>query len=130
MRAPLERCGAIIARSRPVTAGDGHRQSSELVRWDQAHPVPGTSLTDPRQALAGLTAAAARAAVVAPERELRRWFSWPWYWTDGLLDGLLRLAGCAKPMATSPRQRDRPGQPSRPPAHTPVSESRAEPHAA
>jgi hypothetical protein len=28
--------------------------------------------------------------VVAPERELRRWFSWQWYWTDGLIDGLLR----------------------------------------
>jgi hypothetical protein len=27
--------------------------------------------------------------VVAPERELRRWFSWPWYWTDGLIDGLV-----------------------------------------
>jgi hypothetical protein len=28
--------------------------------------------------------------VVAPERELRRWFSWQWHWTDGLIDGLLR----------------------------------------
>ena len=90
LRAPLERCGAILARSLQVTAGAGHQHASELIRWDQAHPVPGTSRTDPHQALAGLIAAAVRAAVVAPERELRRWFSWQWYWTDGLIDGLLR----------------------------------------
>jgi hypothetical protein len=89
LRAPLERCGAIIARSRQVTAGGGHQHSSELIRWDQACPAPAAGLTDPRQALAGLIAAAVRAAVVAPERELRRWFSWPWYWTDGLIDGLV-----------------------------------------
>jgi len=89
LRAPLERCGAIIARSLQVTAGEGHQHASELIRWDQAHPIPSASLTDPRQALADLIAAAVRAAVVAPERELRRWFSWQWYWTDGLVDGLV-----------------------------------------
>ena len=89
LRAPLERCGAILARSLQVTAGKGHLHSSELIRWDQAHPVPGTSRTDPHQALAGLIAAAVRAAVVAPEREVRRWFSWQWYWTDGLIDDLV-----------------------------------------
>jgi hypothetical protein len=89
LRSPLERWGAIITRSLQVTAGEGHQHSSELIRWDQARPVPSASLTDPRQALAGLIAAAVRAAVVAPERELRRWFSWQWYWTDGLIDGLL-----------------------------------------
>jgi hypothetical protein len=31
-----------------------------------------------------------RAAVVAPEAELRRWFSWQWYWTDTLIDDLIR----------------------------------------
>jgi len=89
LRAPLERCGAILARSLQVTAGEGHQRSSELIRWDQAHPAPGGSDADPHQALAGLIAAAVHAAVVAPERELRRWFSWQWYWTDGLIDGLL-----------------------------------------
>ncbi len=29
------------------------------------------------------------AAVVAPEAELRRWFSWPWYWSETLIDGLV-----------------------------------------
>jgi hypothetical protein len=28
--------------------------------------------------------------VVAPERELGRWFSWRWYWDDGLLEELVR----------------------------------------
>src|SRR5436190_1485550 len=66
LRAPRERCGAVIARSRQVTAGEGHQHASELIRWDQARPAPGASRTDPRQALAGLTAAAVRAAVLAP----------------------------------------------------------------
>jgi hypothetical protein len=26
---------------------------------------------------------------VAPERELPRWFSWRWYWDDGLVDELV-----------------------------------------
>jgi hypothetical protein len=29
--------------------------------------------------------------VVAPERELRRWFSWQWYWADSLIDDLVRV---------------------------------------
>jgi hypothetical protein len=88
LRAPLERCGAILARSLQVTAGEGHQHSSELIRWDQAHPVPSGRHADPHEALSELVAAGVRAAVVAPEREVRRWFSWHWYWTDGLIDGL------------------------------------------
>jgi hypothetical protein len=90
LRAPLERCGAIIARSELVTAGEGHRHSSELARWDQAYPGPGVQDTDPGRALRDLIAAGVRASVVAPEAELRRWFSWPWYWTDTLVDDLVR----------------------------------------
>ena len=89
LRAPLERCGAIIARSLQVTTGAGHLHSSELIRWDQAHPAPSRSLTDPRWILGDLIAAGVRAAVVVPERELRRWFSWQWHWTDGLIDNLV-----------------------------------------
>jgi hypothetical protein len=88
LRAPLQRCGAIIARSLEATAGGGHTHASELIRWDQAHTAQGGGPTDPRRALADLIAAGVRAAVVAPERELRRWFSWQWYWTGGLVDSL------------------------------------------
>src|SRR6266700_6673649 len=90
LRAPLERCGAIVARSLQMTAGDEHLHSSELARWDQVHPGSGGTAADPRRALADLIGAGVRAAVVAPERELRRWFSWQWYWTDTLVDDLVR----------------------------------------
>jgi hypothetical protein len=89
LRAPLERCGAIVSRSLHVTSGEGHRHSSELARWDQAyHGSDGTG-QDPVAALTDLIAAAVRAAVLAPETELRRWFSWQWYWSDSLVDDLI-----------------------------------------
>jgi hypothetical protein len=97
LRAPLERCGAIVSRSLHVTAGEGHQHASELVRWcagalarwDQAYQGSGTG-EDPVAALRDLIGAAVRAAVLAPETELRRWFSWQWYWTDSLVDDLIR----------------------------------------
>jgi hypothetical protein len=90
LRAPLQRCGAIISRSLQVTAGEGHLHSSELVRWDQAYRGTGGADANPSQALKDLLAAGVRASVVAPELELRRWFSWQWYWTDTLVDDLIR----------------------------------------
>lgn len=90
LRAPLERCGAIVSRSLQVTAGAGQQHASELARWDQAYPGTGATAADPRRALQDLIAAGVRAAVVAPEGELRRWFSWQWYWTDTLVDDLIR----------------------------------------
>ena len=95
LRAPLERCGAIVSRSLHVTAGRGHQHSSELARWDQAYPGSGGTGEDPVAALRDLIAAAVRAAVLAPETELRRWFSWQWYWADSLVDDLIGQAGCA-----------------------------------
>ena len=86
IRVPLERCGALVARS--VVYDDPHRHTSLLARWDQAHPEsPGGD--DPRRALGDLVCAGVRAAVVAPEPELVRWFSWRWYWDDDLVDELV-----------------------------------------
>jgi hypothetical protein len=90
MRAPLERCGAIVSRSLEVTAGEGHSHSSELARWDQVCPGAGGIDIDPGRALRDLIAAGVRAAVFAPEPELRRWFSWSWYWAGTLVDELAR----------------------------------------
>lgn len=95
---PLERCGAIVSRSVDVTSAHGHPQTRELARWDQVYPGPPGAVIEPSAALAELVVAGVRAAVLAPERELRRWFSWTWYWRDTLLDeligpGRLRLAG-------------------------------------
>ena len=93
LRSPLERCGAIVTRSAAVTAGDGdadgHGHDSELSRWDQAYQGSPAATADPAEAFADLLVTAVRAAVVAPEPELRRWFSWLWYWTDTLVDDLI-----------------------------------------
>ena len=93
LRAPLERCGAIVSRSLEVTAGEMHRHSAVLSRWDQAYPggtAAAAAAAEPRLAFADLVVAGVRAAVVAPERELKRWFSWSWYWSQTLVDGLVR----------------------------------------
>jgi hypothetical protein len=91
LRYPLELTGAIVARSVIMTAGEGHAHTSMLSRWDQVRPeASGSAHADPASALADLLVAAVRAAVVAPERELRRWFSWRLYWTGALIDDLVR----------------------------------------
>jgi hypothetical protein len=89
LRSPLERCGAIVSRSVDVTSAQGHPQSRELARWDQAYRGPPGAEAVASTALGDLVVAGVRAAVLAPERELRRWFSWNWYWTDTLLDELI-----------------------------------------
>jgi hypothetical protein len=88
LRAPLERCGAVVSRSVEVPAGEGHLHTSELARWDQVYP--GGTGGDPGRAFGDLVVAGVRAAVVAPERELPRWFSWPWRWSGTLVDDLAR----------------------------------------
>jgi hypothetical protein len=86
LRAPLERCGALVARSLRVRLPDGgHRHTSELLRYDQAYP-------DPRGegGIEELVVAAVRAAVVAPDREITRtWFSWRWLFDDHLVERLV-----------------------------------------
>jgi len=87
LRSPLERCGAIVARS--VVYEEPHRHTSLLARWDQVRPEPSNGAGDPARVLGDLVCAGVRAAVVAPERELARWFSWRWYWDDALVDDLV-----------------------------------------
>jgi hypothetical protein len=89
LRSVLERCGAVVSRSLEVTAGHGHTHTSELARWDQAYQATGHADLAPELALGDLIVAGVRAAVLAPEQELRRWFSWQWYWTDSLVDDLV-----------------------------------------
>jgi hypothetical protein len=89
-RSPLERCGAIVARSHGVTAGEGHGHSSVLWRWDQAYSGTSDGSTRSHGSLEDLIVAGVRAAVVAPEDEPKRWFSWQWYWRDSLVDDLIR----------------------------------------
>jgi hypothetical protein len=86
LRAPLERCGAIVSRTLRVELPQGgHAHTSELLRYDQAYP-------DPRGegGIDELIVAAVRAAVVAPERQItRRWFSWRWLLDDSVVERLV-----------------------------------------
>jgi hypothetical protein len=85
IRYPLERCGAIVSRTvRVDLPGGGHRHTSELLRYDQAYPDPSAA-----GGIDALAVAAVRAAVVAPEREVLRWFSWAWLFPDDLVDRLV-----------------------------------------
>jgi hypothetical protein len=93
LRTPLERCGAIVARSVRFDLPDGsHRHSSELVRYDDIYPEPFAA-----GGLDELIVAAVRAAVVAPEREVTRWFSWRWLFPDGYVDRLVSEGTLARP---------------------------------
>jgi hypothetical protein len=94
IRLPLERCGAIVSRSGAVSAqhGSGHLHTSELARWDQVYPQPSSSGGLPDLLVAGV-----RAAVVAPERELRAWFSWTWLWWRDIVDELVEAGRLWRP---------------------------------
>jgi hypothetical protein len=89
LRAPLERCGAVVARSVEEPGATGHVHTSVLARWDQAYLGSADTGQDPAEALGDLLVAAVRAAVLAPEAELARWFAWRWYWTASLVSDLL-----------------------------------------
>jgi hypothetical protein len=73
VRAPLEKVGVVVAREVVLERDGRHRHTSELRRWDQLEQAP-----KPAPGGAGaLLVAGVRAAVLAPEREARNWFSWP-----------------------------------------------------
>ena len=93
LRHPLERCGAIVARS--TVYEEPHRHTSLLARWDQVHAEPSVA-ADPRHALRDLVCAGVSSAVLAPEHEPARWFSWRWYWDDGLLEELVESGRLAR----------------------------------
>ncbi len=94
LRSPLERCGAIVSRQLVLeTAGGGHAHTSELARWDQVFPEPASE----PGGLAELVAAGVRAAVVVPETEPRKWFSWMWRFEPELIDRLVAEGCLARP---------------------------------
>ena len=81
MRAPLERCGAVVTKE------------DALYRWDQLVPESAGGNAD----LGPLVVAAVRAAVVVPEREPSRWFSWRWRWERDLVDRLVEAGELTRP---------------------------------
>jgi hypothetical protein len=75
LRSPLERVGAVVARSVvDSTADGGHVHTSELARWDQLFPEPSRG----PGGIDELIVAGVRAAVVSLESDVRKWFSWSW----------------------------------------------------
>jgi hypothetical protein len=99
LRSPLERCGAVVSRSLVYATGEGHAHTSELARWDQVHSGPGDVGVYSHHSLAEVLVAAVRAAVVTPEKELKRWFSWQWYWDDAIVDTLVEDGRLVRPEA-------------------------------
>lgn len=93
IRAPLERCGAILSRSVRLDTDGGHVHTSELARWDHVFPASAGGEPD----LGPLVIAGVRASVVVPDREPKRWFSWTWRWEDGLLDRLIAEGPLIRP---------------------------------
>ena len=91
-RRPIERSGALVSRSVTVPAdGGGHLHTSVLARWDQAFPQPTPG------SLADVLVAAVHAAVLAPQAELTRWFSWPAQPGPALIDRLVGEGRLVRP---------------------------------
>jgi hypothetical protein len=79
IREKLESVAAVVARDVLVDdAKGGHRHTSELARWDQVWTRPWKA--NEEQALAQLTLAGIRAAVLVHQDEVGKWFSWPVEW--------------------------------------------------
>jgi hypothetical protein len=65
---------------------------SPLERWDHLHPQESA-----RGGLDELVVAGVRAAVVCPEQEPKRWFSWSWHWEQDLVDRLIAEGRLVRP---------------------------------
>jgi hypothetical protein len=89
---PLELCGVVLRRA-VAPAEAGAVEGFELVRWDQVFPTPaatGGGLDD-------LVVAGVRAAVLATEKEIPRWFAWRWRFEPGLVDRLVSEGRLERP---------------------------------
>jgi hypothetical protein len=79
VREKLESVGAVVSRDIVVEDEKGvHRHTSELARWDQVWNKPWKA--NQEQALAELVLIGIRAAVLAHQDEVGKWFSWPVEW--------------------------------------------------
>jgi hypothetical protein len=79
VREKLESVAAIVSRDITVSGGKGiHAHTSELARWDQVWNKPWKA--NQEQALAELVLVGIRAAVLAHQDEVGKWFSWPVEW--------------------------------------------------
>jgi hypothetical protein len=89
---PLELCGAVVRRAVEPTEL-GQLEGYELLRWDQLFPTAaedGGGLDD-------LVVAGVRAAVLATEKEVPRWFAWRWRVDPDFVDRLVSEGRLARP---------------------------------
>ena len=94
VREKLESLAAVVAREIEVPdSKGGHRHASELRRWDHAWNKPWRATDD--AALAELAILGVRAAVLAHEDEVIRFFSWPI--DKALLTELVRSGRLGRP---------------------------------
>jgi hypothetical protein len=92
-RGPLERMGALVSHGVTLPGGDGgHTHSSRLGRWDQVFPSPAAG-----GGLEELVVACLRAAVLAPEADPARWFSWKPRPDTALVDRLMADGRLTRP---------------------------------
>jgi hypothetical protein len=81
---PLELCGAVVTRA--VEPDEhGEVRGFEYARWDQVF----TEAVEEDGGIDHLVVNAVRAAVVAPEGEVPRWFAWRWRFDAELVDRLV-----------------------------------------
>jgi hypothetical protein len=93
-RSALERGGAVVSRSETVRTPDGgHAHTSLLARWDMVFARPACA----DGGLEALILAGVRAAVIAPEAELGRWFSWRWSGRTAPAEQLVRQGQLERP---------------------------------
>lgn len=89
---PLELCGTVLARPIEPTE-DGALEGYEYVRWDNVFPEPAAG----PGGIEELVVAGVRAAVLATEREVPRWFAWRWRFDPELIERLVNEGRLARP---------------------------------
>jgi hypothetical protein len=89
---PLELCGAVVARAIAPTEA-GMVEGFEYARWDQIYTEPASG----DATLDELVVAGVRAAVVATEREVPRWFAWRWRFDPNLVERLVSQGRLERP---------------------------------
>lgn len=89
---PLELCGVVLRRA--VSPDEhGEVEGFELVRWDQVFPKPAETVAG----IEDLVVAGVRAAALASDQEIPRWFAWRWRFEAGLVDRLVSEGRLERP---------------------------------
>ena len=89
---PLELCGTVLTR--PIGPTDeGTVEGYEYVRWDDVFEEPAQGPVGIKE----LVVAGVRAAVLATEREVPRWFAWRWRTDEELIERLVSEGRLERP---------------------------------